>query len=180
MNDRVYNNGIDRLRSPERVARLEVERVVDLCLKNENIKSVLDIGTGSGLFAETFHNKNIKVAGVDLNPEMIEAAKRYLPDCEFKISPAEEIPFEDQSFDMIFFGVVFHEVNDFKKVLEEAKRVAVNSVSILEWNYRTEDFGPPLEHRLSEEFIRKLTEEVGFVRFEVIPLKSLVLYKLFK
>jgi ubiquinone/menaquinone biosynthesis C-methylase UbiE len=180
LNDRVYNNGIDRLRSPERVARLEVERVVDLCLQNENIKSLLDIGTGSGLFAEAFHNKNIKVAGVDLNPEMIEAAKRYLPNCVFKVSLAEEIPFEDQSFDMIFFGVVFHEVNDFKKVLEEAKRVTINSVSILEWGYKTEEFGPPLEHRLSEEFIRELSEGIGFTRFEVILLKNLVLYKLYK
>ena len=57
-NDRVYNRGIERLRSPERVQRLEVERVVDLCI-NENIKSVLDIGTGSALFAEAFHKKGI-------------------------------------------------------------------------------------------------------------------------
>ena len=180
MNDRVYNNSIERLRSPERVARLEVERVVDLCLKNESIKSVLDIGTGSGLFAEAFYKRNIKVAGVDLNPDMIEAAKRILPLCEFNISAAEELPFADKSFDMIFFGVVFHEVNDYKKALEEANRISIKSVSILEWLYKTEEFGPQIEHRLSEDFIRKMAKEIGFSRFEVIPLKYLILYKLYK
>ena len=180
MNDRVYNNSIERLRSPERVARLEVERVVNLCLKNESIKSVLDIGTGSGLFAEAFYKRNIKVVGVDLNSDMIEAAKRILPLCEFNISAAEELPFADKSFDMIFFGVVFHEVNDYKRALEEANRLSMKSVSILEWFYKTEEYGPQIEHRLSEDFIRNMAEEIGFSRFEVIPLKYLILYKLYK
>ncbi|HSD64061.1 MAG TPA: class I SAM-dependent methyltransferase, partial [Ignavibacteriaceae bacterium] len=123
-NDRIYNRGIDRLRSSERIERLEVDRVVKLCLK-ENIKSVLDIGTGSGLFAEAFHKAGMKVAGIDSNPAMIEAAKQYIIDCEFHISPAEEIPFKDNSFDLTFFGVVFHEVNDYSKAMKEAFRVSV-------------------------------------------------------
>ncbi len=180
MNERVYNNGIDRLRSPERVARLEVDRVVEICLNDKAIKSVLDVGTGSGLFAEAFHNKNIKVAGIDVNPDMIEAFKKILPGSDAHISPAEELPFANLSFDMIFYGVVFHEVNNYKKVLEEAYRVARSSAVLLEWSYKTEDFGPPLEHRLSEEFIKNLAKEAGFAKVEVTPLKSLVLYKLYK
>ncbi|HEX9252938.1 MAG TPA: class I SAM-dependent methyltransferase, partial [Ignavibacteriaceae bacterium] len=88
MNDRVYNNGVDRLRSPERVERLEIDRVVDLCLENNQIKSVLDVGTGSGLFSEAFANRNMKIAGADLNPDMLEAAKKHLPDTEFKVAVA--------------------------------------------------------------------------------------------
>lgn len=180
MNDRVYNNGIDRLRSPERVARLEVDRVVDLCLNDKAIKSVLDVGTGSGLFAEAFYNKNIKVTGVDVNPDMIEAFKKILPDSDAQVSPAEELPFANLSFDMIFYGVVFHEVNNYKKVLEEANRIARSAAVLLEWSYKTEDFGPPLEHRLSEDFIKNMAKEAGFAKVEVTPLKSLVLYKLYK
>ena len=33
---------------------LEVERVVDLCLEMSPMADLLDIGTGSGLFAEAF------------------------------------------------------------------------------------------------------------------------------
>ncbi|HCY76243.1 MAG TPA: hypothetical protein DHV28_10010 [Ignavibacteriales bacterium] len=176
MNDRVYNNGVDRLRSPERVERLEVDRVVDLCLDHNQIKSVLDVGTGSGLFAGAFAKRNIKIAGADLNPDMLETAKKYLPDTEFKVAVAEDLPFEDNSFDLVFMGVLLHEVNDFTKALQEAKRVAVKQVSVLEWKYAVEDFGPPLEHRLSEEFLSQLSDKVGFSKMEVVPLKNLMLY----
>jgi len=180
MNDRVYNNGIDRLRSPERIGRLEVERVVNLCLDYNEINSVLDVGTGSGLFAEEFYKRNKKVAGVDLNPEMLTAAKNYLPDAELKEAVAENLPFDDNSFDLVFMGVLLHEVNNFIKALQEAKRVAVKRVSVLEWKYAVEDFGPPIEHRLGEDYLKRLSDKVGFSKMETVPLKNLVLYHFIK
>lgn len=180
MNERVYNNGIERLRSAERIERLELDRVVDLCLEEKNISSMLDVGTGSGLFAGAFYKRNLTVAGVDVNEEMIYAAKDFLPGCELQIAPAENIPFEGGSFDLIFMGVVFHEVDDYKKSLSEAKRVANKMVAIYEWKHQTEDFGPPLEHRLKPEFMQELSKQVGFAKMEIVPLKNLVLYKFFK
>jgi ubiquinone/menaquinone biosynthesis C-methylase UbiE len=178
-NDRVYNRGIERLRSPERVQRLEVERVVDLCI-NENIKSVLDIGTGSALFAEAFHKKGITISGIDSNPEMIEATKQFAPEGIFKLAPAENIPFEDNSFDITFFGLVFHEVDDYLKALKEAFRVSTVGTFLLEWNYAKEEFGPPIEHRLKSGFIKKISKEIGYNSFEEIKLNDLTLYNLKK
>ena len=54
---------------------MEVEQVVRHCLQESNVKTLLDIGTGSALFAEAFHEAGIAVAGVDINAEMIEAAQ---------------------------------------------------------------------------------------------------------
>lgn len=178
MNDRVYANKVEKLRSPERLERVEVKRVADLCLEGNKIKSVLDVGTGSGLFAEEFYNRNITVVGIDVNPEMIKAAEKYLPECEFKISGAEEILFGDKSFDMVFMGLVFHEVDDYYKALTEAKRIAKISVSILEWPYKVQEVGPSLDIRLKEEFIKDLAAKAGYSKVEVYPLNQLVLYKL--
>lgn len=178
-NERVYNRGVDMLRSPDRTARLEVERVVDLCL-SDNIKSVLDIGTGSALFAETFYKQGIKVSGIDTNPEMIKAAEQFVPEGQFKLAPAENLPFPENSFDLTFFGVVFHEVDDYLKALSEAYRVSVKSTAILEWFYRIEDFGPLLEHRLKSEFMKEIAIKTGYRNFEEIKLNNLVLYKLTK
>ncbi|HQF42051.1 MAG TPA: class I SAM-dependent methyltransferase [Ignavibacteriaceae bacterium] len=180
MNDRVYNHGIDRLRSPERIERLEVNKVVELCLNHKAINSVLDIGTGSGLFAEGFFKQNKKVAGIDLNPEMLAAAKKHLPEVQFEISRAESLPFDDNSFDLVFMGVIFHEVDDYMEAMQEAKRVAAKQVSILEFKYVEEEFGPPLKHRLREEFLRNLSEKVGFAEMQTVPLKNLVLYHFMK
>jgi ubiquinone/menaquinone biosynthesis C-methylase UbiE len=178
-NERVYSRGVEYLRSAERTERLEVERVAELAM-NTGTKSVLDIGTGSALFAEAFRKLGIKVSGIDRNPEMIEVAKKYVPDGDFQKASAENIPYGNNSFDLTFFGVVFHEVDNFSKALSEAFRVSVQSTSILEWNYKVEDFGPPLEHRLKSEFIKKLAEDTGYKAFEEIRMKYLVLYNLKK
>ncbi len=178
MNERVYSSGVDKLRSAERIERLEVERVVDLCLKENGINSVLDIGTGSGVFAEGFFKRNLLVSGIDPNPEMIEAAKSYLPDCSFELASAELLPFDDKSFDMAFMGLVLHEVDDYKKVIDEAKRVVVKQIAILEWNYIVQQIGPPLEHRLKPEFIEQLSIGAGINSFDIQPLTNLSLYLL--
>ena len=70
-----------------------------------DLKSVLDVGVGSGLFAEAFAQHGLEVAGVDVNPEMIVAAKRFVPKGDFRESTAEALPYPDASFDLVFFGL---------------------------------------------------------------------------
>jgi len=179
-NDRVYSQSIERLRFPERRDRLEVERVARLCLDGGNISTLLDIGTGSALFAETFFKAGVTVAGVDTNPEMINAAKGHLPEGEFIVAPAESLPFAEGSFDATFFGVVFHEVSDYAQAMREAYRVSRRLTCILEWQHKQEEFGPPLEDRLTEEFIRDLGLSTGYRSFEAFALKTLTLYRMHK
>ncbi len=178
MHERRFNQAVDKLRSPERIARLEVERVVELCLKNLNADSVLDVGTGSALFAEKFAARGLRVAGVDVNPEMVEHARRFVPGGNFRVAPAEVVPFEDQDFDLVFMGVVLHEADDALKALTEARRIARMRVAILEWPYVEEEYGPPLAHRLSETKVNALAAEAGFGNVEMISLTHTVLYRL--
>jgi ubiquinone/menaquinone biosynthesis C-methylase UbiE len=180
MNERVFNQNIEKLRSEERRERLEISRVADLSLDHKRANSVLDVGTGSGLFAEEFSKRNISVAGIDPNPEMIEAAKSFVPAGDFHVAPAEKLPFNDESFDLVFFGLVLHEADDYLKSLKEASRVARSAAAVLEWEYKTQEFGPPLEHRLKKEFIEDLALKAGFKKVEIHILKNLVLYKLLK
>jgi len=160
--------------------RLEVEKVVRLCLQDMDGKTLLDIGTGSAVFAEAFQKAGVSAGGVDINTEMIDAARRHMPEGEFIVAPAEELPFADGSFDATFFGVVFHEVSDYTKALHEAHRISRCCTFILEWQYKQEEFGPPIEHRLKEEFIRDLSLSTGYRSFAATPLGTLVLYRLLK
>lgn len=175
MNDRIYNGGADRLRRQERLERLEIDKVVELCLREKPIKTLLDIGTGSGLFAEAFYKNRIIVSGLDLNSELIEVAKQYLPKSEFKVGYAEELPYENSEFDASFFGLVFHEVADFEKAMSEAFRVSKKYTFILEWKYKAEDFGPPIEHRLRPAFIAELAKNAGYSKIYKHPLTHLIL-----
>ena len=166
----------ERLRSPERVAHLEVERVADQVLNNVSARSLLDIGTGTGLFAEEFYKRGLTIAGIDANPKMLEAARHYLPKAVLRQATAEEIPFPDHSFDIIFMGLVLHETDDLLKSLQEARRVASQRVAVLEWPYRVEDFGPGLEERIPPEMMASLSKQAGFVELGTFPLEKLVLY----
>jgi ubiquinone/menaquinone biosynthesis C-methylase UbiE len=177
MHEKRFNREIDRLRDPERIARLEVERVVDLALVGlKEIHSVLDIGTGSGLFAEKFAEKGFYVTGLDANPDMLPVAKKYVPSGTFQEGNAELLPFPDGSFDLVFMGLLLHETDDILSALQEAYRVTLQRLAILEWPYEVQEFGPPLEHRVSQEKISTNAKQAGFNNFHKIQLESLVLY----
>ncbi len=178
MHERRFHRDKDTLRSPERIARLEVDRVVELSLQDIKPQNVLDIGTGTGLFAERFARQGLRIAGVDANPEMIKAVQDYLPDGEFLKGIAEVLPFPDQSFDLVFMGVLLHETDDALQALREARRVARIRLSILEWPYRQEESGPPLEHRLQPKTVESLAAEAGFRNFDMITLTHTVLYRM--
>jgi ubiquinone/menaquinone biosynthesis C-methylase UbiE len=179
MHERRFNREIERLRDPDRVARLEVQRVVDLSLeKMAGVRTVLDVGAGSGLFAENFSAHGPAVTGVDARPEMLPAARQYVPAGTFQEGVAETLPFEDGSFDLVFMGLLLHETDDARAALSEAHRVASKRVAILEWPDEEQSFGPPREHRLSYEKITSLARQAGFKEVQCIRLKNLTLYRI--
>jgi ubiquinone/menaquinone biosynthesis C-methylase UbiE len=178
MHEKRFEGAIDRLRSPERVEKLEVGRVVELCVENGMVNSVLDVGTGTGLFAEAFAGHSLAVAGVDVNPEMLASASHFVPKGEFREGTAESLPYPDHSFDLVFLGLVLHESDETLKALKEAFRVARVEVAILEWPYRDESFGPPIAHRLSPENLTDLFQKAGFRKWTATDLTNTVLYRL--
>ncbi len=176
MYERRFDGGVDRLRSPERVERLEVERVVDLSLEEGQFSTVLDVGTGSGLFAGAFASRGLTVAGVDVNPEMLPVARKFIPDGDFHEGTAESLPFPDHLFDFVFLGLVLHETDNPLKALQEARRVAAKRVCILEWPSRNQTFGPPLTDRMSLEVLVDLFQQAGFTKWKMVDLTDTLLY----
>ncbi len=161
--ERRFHGDAARLRSPARVAMLEPERVVAFSLSGIAAKSVLDVGTGTGLFAEAFAKAGLDVTGVDANLELLAAARQHVPSGRFVEAAAEALPFADKSFDLVFLGFVLHEVDDPSLALQEAARTARVRVVVVEWPYRAEESGPPLEHRLPPERIEELAAAAELV-----------------
>jgi ubiquinone/menaquinone biosynthesis C-methylase UbiE len=176
MNERTYHGGADRLRAKERVELLEVDRVVQSVCAGAELHSMLDVGTGTGLFAEAFAHAGMAVAGVDISEEMLAHARRFVPAGDFRIGTMDKIPFEDRSFDVVFLGHVLHEADDVSAALVEAKRVTKKRISVLEWPYAKEDNGPPLAHRLRPEDIIAAAQKIEFAKVNNIHLKHMELY----
>lgn len=180
MNERRYSAAVEKLRSPERLERLAIDQVVQHTLSGEACQSVLDVGTGSGVFAEAFVGRGLRVAGIDIREEMLEAARSFVPEGDFRLANMGRIPFEDSAFDVVFLGLVLHEADQLDSAIHEAHRVASKRVVILEWTYEAGEFGPPLEHRLRQEQVLNAADGAGFTQSEQIPLRHLTLFRLDK
>jgi ubiquinone/menaquinone biosynthesis C-methylase UbiE len=166
------------LRSADRVERLEVGRVVALSVEGLDVGSVLDVGTGTGIFAEAFAGIGLDVSGIDANPDMLPVAVEHVPGATFREARAEELPFADGSFDLVFMAHVLHEADQPAQALREARRVGRSRVVVLEWPYREEEHGPPLAHRLNRAAIEGLAAEAGYREVESLALAHMDLYRL--
>ena len=177
MSERRFSGDFDRLRDPASVKMMGMDRIISASMDGVELGSMLDVGTGTAVFAERFQKAGVKfTAGVDVNPEMLAAAKCYMPEAEFKEGKAEELPWEDDEFDLVFMGFVFHEVDDYVKALQEAGRVGKKRVAVLEFPKIEQPFGPPLAHRLEAQQVIDFGRQAGLGEVKVVELEHLVLY----
>lgn len=176
--ERVYPGTVERLRSPERLERMDLPDIVTKTLAGLEASSLLDVGCGSGVFAEAFAERGLAVGGVDINPAMLEAARAHVPTGDFREAGMDNLPFENDAFDIVFFGFAFHEADDRARALSEAGHVARQRIAILEFRKVEEDFGPPLDHRISEEEMHEYAREAGAGQVETVATGNLILYRI--
>lgn len=161
----------EHLISEERKKMLPPEEIVKEAGVYEGAKAV-DFGCGNGFLtvplAERVGDKGV-VYALDISKEMIDDLLKRLPDY---LKPRvfafilmdEKTPINDKSIDFFFLLNVLHEVEDKKKILDEAKRVlkSKGKIVVVEWKKEKTPKGPPLNERFSEEELKKLLEENGF------------------
>ncbi len=90
-------------------------------------KKLLEIGCGLGTDLLQFAKGGALVTGVDLTPQSIELVRKRFEleglTVDARVSDAENLPFEDASFDVVYsFGVLHHTPNT-QKAIDEIHRV---------------------------------------------------------
>lgn len=89
--------------------------------------TVLDVGCGGGLFAEEVARLGCQVTGVDLSPRSIEIAQRHAEQMGLTITyhaaSGEQLPFQDNTFDLVYCCDVLEHVSDVNLVIAESARV---------------------------------------------------------
>jgi SAM-dependent methyltransferase len=86
---------------------------------------VLDVATGPGYVAERAAAHGARVVGVDLAVGMLELARARVAGVELLRADAEELPFDDASFDAVVGGFVVNHLPNPERALAEAARVLV-------------------------------------------------------
>jgi ubiquinone/menaquinone biosynthesis C-methylase UbiE len=89
---------------------------------------VLDIATGTGEFARALSPHVATVIGLDATEEMLAQGRKFvaaagLENIEFRNGLVQELPFEDESFDIVSSRYAFHHFADPKPVISEMVRV---------------------------------------------------------
>jgi ubiquinone/menaquinone biosynthesis C-methylase UbiE len=95
-------------------------------LSHIEYQDLLDCGCGTGPMISLLHDKDSSrhYVGLDITPKMIEVAKsKNLKGTEWVVGDCEDLPFEDESFDVIICTNSFHHYPNPQKFFDNVKRV---------------------------------------------------------
>ncbi len=89
------------------LTRQFIEPLLDAARISKGQK-VLDVASGTGIVAEKIHARKATAIGIDFAPEMVKLAKNAFPHIEFMEGDAQQLPFDDASFDSVVmnFGML--------------------------------------------------------------------------
>lgn len=92
-------------------------------------QSILDLGCGTGYFADFLEKlyPTAKIIGLDKSNGMLTQAqlkeKKRLANTHWVCGCAENLPFNDHSFELVYSNLMLHWSNDFNKSLNEIRRI---------------------------------------------------------
>src|SRR4029079_90376 len=100
---------------------------------------VLELGVGTGRIALPFIRAGYDYTGVDISQAMMDrlraklAGDQSVADYRFQLRQGDitALPFEDSSFDVIIAVHVLHLVADWRRAVQEARRVLRNGGQLL-------------------------------------------------
>lgn len=150
-------------------------------LKKYPFQELLDVGCGTGpmieLLSKEFPDRSY--TGIDLTPRMIEVAQeKGLDHSRFLVGDSENLPFKNESFDVVICTNSFHHYPNPHAFMNEASRVLKNGGKLILRDYTSNKFIVwfmnhiewPLAHLAGHgdvrihscEEVRKMCQAAGF------------------
>lgn len=134
-------------------------------------KRVLDVGVGTGFLSIMLAEIGYSVVGVDLSEEMIKRARKKMDarglKVRLEVGDAEDLPFDDASFDAVVNRAVLWTLPNPKKALIEWKRVLKPGGILCFFLHG------PHSHVSSHQLAKQFTNLIILVRERRNPWKSL-------
>ncbi len=106
-------------------------RAVERMLRRQPIESVLDVGCGTGDFAQLFDPARTRYLGIDISEAMIAECRRLFPSHEFRVADGDSIAAPDGSVDLVLSIGVLEYLPDPVSHLKELARITRPGGSII-------------------------------------------------
>lgn len=104
----------------------DLERLVEIAKPQKNWQA-LDIATGGGHTALKFAPYVAHITVTDITPRMLQEAEAFISsqvdNVSFKIADAEDLPFDDDTFDLVTCRIAPHHFPNAAKFVQEVARV---------------------------------------------------------
>jgi SAM-dependent methyltransferase len=98
----------------------------------------LDVGCGTGVLASRLADAGYQMSGIDPSDGMLDVLRARTPGIEAVQASGTELPFDDDSFDLVLTVAVMHHIadpGDVRRTLAEMVRVARPAGRILVWDH---------------------------------------------
>ena len=123
-------------------------RAVERMVGTRPFDSVLDVGCGTGDFAQLFDPARTRYLGIDISEQMIAESRRLFPAHQFKVADGDAIEAADESVDLVLSIGVLEYLPDPVNHLKELARVTKPGGSIVitvpNGSNRSRQVDPPL------------------------------------
>ena len=128
----------------------------------KNSRKILDIACGTGKSTEPLLDSGLEIYGCDHDILMINEAKKQATSkklhIDYKVASVENLPYENNTFDVITIGTAFHFFVDDKSMSEIKRVLKSNGLLFIYWTLTTKEI--PKEDEISGNIF----ESYGWVR----------------
>ncbi|BCN24474.1 malonyl-ACP O-methyltransferase BioC [Vibrio alfacsensis] len=100
-------------------------RLLDKLPSDLSNKRILDLGCGTGYFSHLLRERGAEVVCADISQAMLDKAKQRCGEerMHYELADAENLPFDDDSFDYVFSSLALQWCVDLSSPLREIRRV---------------------------------------------------------
>jgi ubiquinone/menaquinone biosynthesis C-methylase UbiE len=135
----------------EHYLRKRTRFVLDHCPRGEG----LDVGCGTGMLAGRLSGAGYRMSGADPSEGMLRVLRERVPEVEAVRAPGTDLPFADDTFDLVLSVAVMHHIADpdeVSRALAEMVRVAKPKGRILVWDHNPRNpYWGPLMARVPQD-----------------------------
>ena len=111
-----------------------LDPAINRWLDQNAFSRALDVGCGEGRFCRMLQERKIETVGIDPTERLIEQARALNPDGLYELGNAENLPFKDQSFDLVVTYLSLIDIADFRTAILEMVRVLQPGGTVLAAN----------------------------------------------